>query len=252
MQGTGLVLRNVTRPTLTPFLPAPGTATGAAVIVLPGGGFTLLAMDAEGWTIARWLAAHGVAAFVLKYRIEHTPADEKLLLGALASSMAGLMTDPEKTMAPLAPPAVADAIAALKLVRANAKKWNIDPARVGMLGFSAGAMTTRDAALTTDPTLRPAFFGTIYGPMRAVDVPADAPPMFAALALDDPLFGHQGFGIVDSWHKARRPVELHAYEKGGHGFGSGKPGTTTTLVMSELLAWMQMRGLLSQMPSPMP
>jgi len=238
------VLRNITQPTLTPVLPTPGKATGAAVIVLPGGGFTMLAMDSEGWTIARWLADRGIAAFVLKYRTAQTPADETVLLGNLAKSMAGLMTDPENTMAPLAPPAVADGLAALKLVRANATKWHIDPARVGMIGFSAGAMATRDGVLSADPASRPAFFGYIYGPMRDVTVPADAPPMFAGLALDDPLFGKQGFGIVNAWRKVGRPVELHAYEQGGHGFGAGKPGTTTTMLLPEFHAWLAARGLL--------
>lgn len=240
------VLRNVTKPTITPFLPAPEKATGAAVIVLPGGGFTMLSMDSEGWTVARWLADHGIAAFVLKYRTTQTPADETALMGSLMTSMGSLMTDPEKTMTPLAPPAVADAIQALKLVRGGAATWKIDPARVGMIGFSAGAMATRDVVLSAEPALRPAFFACIYGPMREVTVPAGAPPMFTALALDDPLFGKQGFGIVSAWHKAGRPVELHAYEQGGHGFGAGKPGTTSTMLLPEFYAWLTARGLLGK------
>jgi len=246
MLGQNLVLRNVTRPTLTPFLPAPGKATGAAVIVLPGGGFTVLAMKDEGWSVARWLADHGVAAFVLKYRTASTPDDETALVGSLTRSMGAMMVDPERTLAPLAPPAVADAIEALKRVRTDAAKWQVDPARVGMVGFSAGAMATRSVVLTPDPAQRPAFFGYVYGPMSAVDVPAGAPPMFAALALDDPLFARAGFGIVDAWRKAKVPVELHGYEAGGHGFGMGKPGTTTTMLMPEFLAWMQARGLLER------
>lgn len=246
MLGTHPVLRNVTRPTITPFLPEPAKATGAAVIVLPGGGFTMLSMDSEGWTIARWLADHGIAAFVLKYRTMQTPADEKALLPSLMTSMGALMADPEKAMMPLAPPAVADAVQALKLVRAGASTWKIDPARVGMIGFSAGAMATRDVALSADPALRPAFVGLIYGPMREVTVPADAPPMFTALALDDQLFGKQGFGIVSAWHKAGRPVELHAYDQGGHGFGAGNPGTTSTMLLPQFHAWMAARGLLNK------
>lgn len=248
MLGQTVVLRNVTRPTLTPFLPAPGKATGAAVIVLPGGGFTVLAMKDEGWSVARWLADHGVAAFVLKYRTAATPDDETALIGSLTRTMGAMMVDPEKALAPLAPSAVADAGEAVKRVRADAAKWKIDPARVGMIGFSAGAMATRGAVLQTDPVRRPAFFGYVYGPMSAVEVPAGAPPMFAALALDDPLFARAGFGIVDGWRKAKVPVELHAYEAGGHGFGMGKPGTTTTLLMPEFLAWMQGRGLLAGRP----
>jgi acetyl esterase/lipase len=242
--GAQVGLRNVTRPTITPFLPAAGKGTGAAIIVAPGGGFQMLAMESEGWKIARWFADHGVAAFVLKYRIAPTPADEAAMMKGMMTSMAGLMTDPEKTMAPLEPPALADALQAIKLVRAGAAKWQVDPARVGMIGFSAGAMLTRDAALASQAAARPSFVGEIYGPMTAVTVPADAPPLFTALALDDPLFGRQGFGIVAGWQGAHRPVELHAYEKGGHGFGAGAPGTTSTMVLPEFLAWMEARGLL--------
>jgi hypothetical protein len=82
--------------------------------------------------------------------------------------------------------------------------------------------------------------------MTPIDVPADAPPLFNALALDDPLFGRKGFGIIESWTKARRPVELHAYERGGHGYGMGVPGTTTMLMMDEFHAWLKARKLLGK------
>ncbi|PTS91002.1 esterase [Sphingomonas sp. HMWF008] len=237
------VLRNVTQPTITPFLPAPDKATGAAVVVLPGGGFTILAMEAEGWSIGQWFADHGIAAFVLKYRLAPTPVDEKALPEFFKKYMGA---DIEKVVGAYIPPAVEDATSALKLVRAGATTWRIDPARVGVIGFSAGAMASRGVVLSPDAAARPAFFGYIYGPMDTVTVPADAPPMFAALAMDDPLFGGRGFGIVDAWHKAGRPVELHAYEKGGHGFGAGKPGTTTTQLLPEFVAWLEARGLLGK------
>ncbi len=144
------------------------------------------------------------------------------------------------------PRATDDALRALAVVRGGAARWHVDPAKVGMIGFSAGAMTTLRSVLAGQGAARPAFVGYIYGPMTAVDVPAGAPPMFAALALDDPLFGRQGFGIVDAWHKAGVPVELHAYERGDHGFGTGKPGTTSTLVMEEFRAWLAARGLLGK------
>ena len=142
------------------------------------------------------------------------------------------------------PRAAQDALQAMKLVREGAAKYRVDPARVGIIGFSAGAMTALQSELTGQGASRPAFVGYIYGPMLPVAVPADAPPLFAALALDDPLFGRQGFGIIDSWHKAGRPVELHAYQRGDHGFGTGVPGTTTTLVMEEFRLWLESNGLL--------
>lgn len=222
--------RNVSEATLTPFLPQPGKATGAAVIVAPGGGFLMLSMNNEGWSVARALAERGIAAFVLKYRLKPTPADPQAFEKTVAAMFANA-GDPKSRMRPddaisgLAEQ-IADARAAFALVRANAGKWRVDPNRIGMIGFSAGAMTTMVTALSA-PDARPAFIGPIYGSMEAVKVPADAPPMFAVIASDDPLFARKGFGLLDAWQAAGRPVEFHMYEKGGHGFGLGKPGTTS-------------------------
>ena len=113
-----------------------------------------------------------------------------------------------------------------------------------MIGFSAGAMLT----MTTEyamPDARPAFLGDIYGPMGAVDVPKDAPPLFVALAADDPLFGGSGFGIVESWRKAGRPVEFHFYEQGGHGFGMYPKDTTSTGWFPAFVSWLRMHGYLA-------
>ena len=245
------VVRNVTQPTLTPILPPPEKRTGAAVVVVPGGGFTMLQMDIEGWTVAHWLADHGIAAYVLKYRLRPTPPGEDEFTVALNQEIAsenGSKPAPPDTDAPFA---IEDAIAALKLVRADSAKWGIDPSHVGMIGFSAGAMTAMGAVVKASSKELPNFFGYIYGPMDEASissqygskdgfiVPANAPPMFAALAMNDPAFGGKGFALVDRWNKAGRPVELHAYQRGGHAFGIGLPGTTSTMVMPEFLAWMQ-------------
>jgi len=243
--GGGRLVRNVTEPTLVPFLPEPGKATGAAVIVAPGGGFLFLSMDNEGYPIARWLAEHGVAAFVLKYTLKRT-SDDDATFGAEALRMFAAASSKGGNVLPVEPRATQDALMALDYLRANAGKWKIDPKRVGMIGFSAGAITTLNAVLEGKPAQLPAFLGYIYGPMRAVDVPPAAPPMFAALAIDDDLFGKQGYGIVDAWRAANRPVELHAYEKGGHGFGAGKPGTTSVGVLDQFLAWLRSRDILAQ------
>ena len=248
--GRETVVRNVTYPTLTPVLPAPGKANGTAVIVAPGGGFSFLAMQNEGWRVAQALADRGVTAFVLKYRLNPTDRDEKAWMAAMARAFAevGKGGKPPEIKDPAA---TEDALAALKLVRGRAAEWQLDPRRVGMIGFSAGAITTLNAVLEgSDAQPGPDFAGYIYGPMGTVTVPAKAPPLFAALALDDPLFGGGEFGIVSAWRAARKPVELHAYEAGSHGFGLGKPGTTTTLMMTEFLAWMDARGLLQAKVTP--
>lgn len=246
--GDDYIVRNVTQPTLTPFLPAPGKATGAAVILAPGGAFMTLSMSHEGWKVAQKLADRGIAAFVLKYRVNETPADEKAFAAFASERMQQVLSAPPAGPLPdiKEPRATEDALAALRYVRQNAAKWNVDPHRVGMMGFSAGAMTTMNAVLEGSSTDRPAFIGYIYGPMLPVTVPPDAPPMFAAIAMDDELFSQQGFGVIESWRKAGRPVEFHAYERGNHGFGAGWPGTTTVLLIDEFVAWLNDRGLLKQ------
>ncbi len=237
------VVRNVTRPTLTPVFPKPGTANGTAVIVIPGGGFRFASMDNEGWPIAQWLAARGVTAFILKYRLVETPdAEPEFMRSLIGMFISG--ADSAKRAEGGIPFAVADAQAALKLVRGRAGKWQIDPQRIGLLGFSAGARTTLGVALANDPAARADFIAPIYGPMTAVTVPENAPPMFAALAVDDALFGDQGYGLVESWHKAKRPVEFHLYEGGGHGFGSAKKGTTSDYWFTNFTDWLKVRKLI--------
>jgi acetyl esterase/lipase len=240
------VARNVTRATVTPFLPTPDKSTGAAVIVAPGGGFKMLSMENEGWAVARWLADHGVAAFVLKYRLNPTAVDEAAFGRDLMAMFTAFKQSGTNAKIPEEPRATQDALSALRYVRANANRWGVDPSRVGMMGFSAGAITTLNATLEGRSDERPAFIGYIYGPMGRVSVPDDAPPMFAALAVDDDLFGGQGYGIVEAWRQAKRPVELHAYEKGGHGFGMGNPGTTTTGMIDQFYAWLGARGILAK------
>ena len=142
------------------------------------------------------------------------------------------------------PQALEDARAAVRLVRARGRDWNIDPNRVGLLGFSAGAMTTLGVALTVPRDEQPAFIAPIYPPMNAQVVPSSAPPMFVALASDDPLFGSKGFGLVESWQAAKRPVELHYFQKSGHGFGQGVAGTTTEGWLDGFVRWLTMNAFL--------
>lgn len=247
--------RNVTVATLTPFLPSPEKATGAAVIVAPGGGFRTLSMQNEGWDVAKALADRGVAAFVLKYRLNQTPQDMAGFEASMREMFAGAARPAPPPPAPGAggaenammriAPQIADARAAFALVRSRSKEWHIDADRIGMVGFSAGAMLTMATTLAGEDA-KPAFIGDIYGPLAAVNVPADAPPLFIALAADDPLFAHGDFGLVQSWQKAKRPVEFHYYEQGGHGFGMYQKDTTSTGWFDAFVRWMTMHGYLSK------
>jgi acetyl esterase/lipase len=244
-----LFARNVTVATLTPFLPDPAKATGAAVIVAPGGGFKTLSMNNEGWDVAKALADKGVAAFVLKYRLNQTPQEMAAFEREMAQMFSGAARparppgadDAASTLAPQ----IADARAAFALVRARAATYHVDPDRIGMLGFSAGAMLTMATTLHGQDA-KPAFIGDIYGPLASVKVPADAPPLFIALAADDPLFGNGGFGLVDSWRAAKRPVEFHLFEQGGHGFGMYPKTTTSTGWFDAFARWLGMHGYLKR------
>jgi acetyl esterase/lipase len=239
--------RNVTVATLTPFLADPAKATGAAVVVAPGGGFRTLSMQNEGYDVARALAAQGVAAFVLKYRLIQTPKDMPAFERSMSEMFSGVARaprpKPDEAMAALAPQ-IADARAAFALVRRRAGEWHVDPTKIGMVGFSAGAMLTMATTLAGQDA-KPAFIGNIYGPLSAVTVPAGAPPMFVALAVDDPLFGNGGYGLIDSWRAAKRPVEFHLYEQGGHGFGMYPKTTTSTGWFDAFSRWLGMHGMLT-------
>jgi len=238
--------RNVVRPTLEPVLPLKGQANGAAVIVIPGGGFQFLSMNNEGWPVAKALAARGITAFVLKYRTMATP-DSEAGFGATMAKVFNSTGKPAIDVTQGIPFAVADAQAALKIVRKGATKWHIDPKRVGMIGFSAGAMTAMGVTLANSPDARADFIGIIYGPVSneiGAVVPAEAPPMFSAQASDDAFFGHKGYGLVEAWEKAGKPVEFHLYDGGGHGFGMQTQHKTSDLWLSEFTAWMNARGLL--------
>jgi acetyl esterase/lipase len=245
-----LFARNVTVATLTPYLPDPANASGAAVVVAPGGGFRTLSMENEGSNVAKALAAKGVAAFVLKYRLVQTPEDMAGFEQSMRQMFSGAAARPPRPSTPDAmaasiAPQLEDARAAFALIRRRAAEWHVDPNRIGMVGFSAGAMLTLTTAVAGQEA-KPAFIGNIYGPVASMTVPADAPPMFVAVAADDPFFGNGETGIIKSWIAAKRPVELHLFEQGGHGFGMYPKETTSTGWFEEFARWLDMHGMLKQ------
>lgn len=236
-------VRNVVDATLTPVLPDRAKATGTAMVVAPGGAFMALSWDHEGMRVARALADHGIAAFVLKYRLDPTPRDWPAFGKVMGVRMKDWIGKPGEGLRIVTPRyAVEDGIAALKLVRARASEWHVDPARIGMIGFSAGARTTLRVTLDAAPADRPAFAAMIYPPMEAVRTPADAPPAFVAMATDDPLSGRAGYGLIQSWVDARRPIEFHAFQRGGHGFGLGHANDTTAGWIDGLFRWLDLNG----------
>lgn len=239
--------RNVTVATLTPFLPDPDNASGAAVIVAPGGGFRTLSIENEGWAVARALADRGIAAFVLKYRLNQTPenmADFKRAMDEMFSNTGKRPPRPEPAQLKVQlAPQIEDASAAFAMIRRKADDWAVDPNRIGMIGFSAGAMLTMATTLVAEDA-KPAFIGNVYGPITSVEVPDDAPPLFIAIAADDPFFANSKFGLVEDWHAAGKPVEFHFYEQGGHGFGMYPKKTTSTGWFDAYARWLTMHGML--------
>jgi acetyl esterase/lipase len=246
--------RNISKATLTPFLPKQGKANGAAVIVAPGGGFRWLSMGNEGWEVAQALADQGIAAFVLKYRLYPTPES----LDGFKESMnrtfsaATPPADGKKEAAPAGPPRMdltnqlKDAEAAYAMIVKRASEWGVDTARLGMIGFSAGAGLTMHCTLNSK-SMKLHFIGPIYGGMGPVEVPKNAPPMFNVIATDDFLFRGQ-FGVIDSWFKAGRPVEFHLYQNGGHGFGLGNPNRTSNRWFDAFVHWLEVNNFLTSNP----
>jgi acetyl esterase/lipase len=246
MPGNDRVVRNVTRPTLQPFLPEAGTANGTAVVVCPGGGFRYLTIDTEGLEVARWLSAHGIAAFVLRYRVMPTPADDGDFAGQLGALLAPLFGPGiNDEMKRLGPPAIADAQQAVRLVRQRAKEWHIAPDRVGILGFSAGGVVVTGISLQHDAKSRPDFAGAIYpGPWDIGKVPKDAPPLFIAAASDDALTDIGAKPLQTAWQQAGHPVETHIYDKGGHGFGMKQQDSDSDHWIDQFGEWLDKQGLL--------
>ena len=245
--------RNISTATLTPFLPEPGKANGAAVIVAPGGGFSWLSMGNEGWEVAEALAKQGIAAFVLKYRLNPTPPSLDDFSAWMNRPRPAAPALPASGASASAPPAprppqrdlsnqLEDAEAAYAMIVSRAKEWGVDTKRIGMIGFSAGAGLTMHSTLHSK-TMKLAFIGPIYGGMGPVEVPADAPPMFNVIATDDFLFQGQT-GIIESWHKAGRPVEFHLYQNGGHGFGLGNPNRTSNRWFDAFMHWLDVNKFL--------
>ncbi|MFL6214673.1 MAG: alpha/beta hydrolase [Blastocatellia bacterium] len=238
------VVTNVSQPTLTVYAPAPGTANGTAIIVAPGGGFHALSINSEGIDVAKWLNARGVTAFVLKYRLVPTGEDG---VKEVMSKMGNDAKMGEAT-ASLIPLAIADGLAAVTYVRKHAAEFNISPTRIGFIGFSAGGTVTSAVATQYTAESRPDFVAPIYaylGALRDASVPKDAPPMFITAATDDQLkLAPESITLYNKWMAAAKPVELHMYAKGGHGFGMRKQNLPSDHWIDRFGEWLDLQGLL--------
>ena len=247
------ILRNVSEPTITVFRPAAGAANGVGVIVAPGGGWRILAIEHEGVTLAEWLAARGYTAFLLKYRVAATHPDPAEFEAGMQRMSAPLA---EPRPASKAPKAIEDILRdddtkfgrklsiedgrrALTLVRERAGEWGVDPGKIGMIGFSAGAFLTIAVALSPEGSGL-AFVAPIYGGGAAGrPIPANAPPLFTCIAQDDRLLFRVVEGLYHDWSEADRPAELHIFRRGGHGFGMVKQGAPADGWVDMFGAWLK-------------
>jgi endo-1,4-beta-xylanase len=202
---------SVHHPSITVFLPDPAKATGTAVLVIPGGGHRMLCIDHEGINVAHWLVEHGIAAFMLKYRLARE----------------------EGSTYTIEDHALPDTQRAIRLIRSRATEWNINPDRLGAMGFSAGGelaalacmrpgMGKADAADPIDRLdARPSFQALIY-PGRSDDIKPvkESPPAFLACSANDRKDIAEG--LAEAYLRFKREgasAELHIYATGGHGFG---------------------------------
>src|ERR1700678_3490030 len=227
---------NVSNPTLTLYTPK-GKNTGAAVVVFPGGGYRILAIDLEGTEVCDWLNSAGITCILVKYRV------------------------PEPGPYPKSSAPLQDAQRAVGMVRAHATEWHIDPNRVGVLGFSAGAHLA--AALSThfDQRLYPAVdaadklgcrpdFAVIiypgylaladqnYAPNPDIHPTDQTPPTFLVQAEDDPVHVENAVVYFLALKNAKVPAELHIYAQAGHGYGLLKTELTVTTWPQAVEGWL--------------
>ena len=235
---------NVVHPTLGVFLPDAKIATGTAVIICPGGSFQTLSIDNEGNEEASWLVAHGVAAFVLKYRLIHSLTDDPV-----KEVLANRGTPKNKEdAAQLLPLAITDARLAISYVRAHAAEYNLSVSRIGIMGFSGGGTLAASSAYNYTPENKPDFVAAIYPffpPALQSEIPADAPPMFIVAASDDDLgLAPHSVDLYQKWIASKHSAELHMYAKGGHGFGMRKQNIPTDSWIERFGDWLSLKGFL--------
>ena len=249
-------VRNVSRPTMTVYSPK-GTNTGAAIVVFPGGGYQVLAIDLEGTEVCDWLTSRGITCVLLKYRVPRS--------GHYWDSSCKCHVTPKS------PTALQDAQRTVGLVRFHAAEWHIDPHRIGVLGFSAGGHLS--AAISThfrqrlyppvdaadEESCRPDFAVALYpGHLwmededrfelnPAVPVTRETPPTFLLQAQDDDVDNvNHSLVYYIALKNAGVSVEMHLYPKGGHAFGLRRTEYPITEWPQLLQPWLRTIGMISK------
>ncbi len=244
------VISSVHRPSITVYLPPPATATGAAVLVIPGGGHREIWIDHEGYAVADWLSSHGVAAFVLKYRLAREPGSTYTIEGT----------------------ELQDVQRALRLIRSRASEWSVNPDRIGVIGFSAGgelaalasdrpaanpgpepaapnpAAPNPDADPIDRQSSRPAFQALLYPAIpHDLHLSKQTPPAFLACGANDRQDISAGLPqLYLQMKRAGVPAELHIFAGVGHGFGIRKTNTGNVSTWPDLFyGWLRANGFIA-------
>ena len=232
---------NVVDPTLTAYFPPAGSANGTSMIVCPGGSYVLLSIDTEGANVARFLNSLGIAAFILRYRLAKTdtgffPAAHNIQIPGGDQPVIDKMT----------PLITADGQQAVRVVRSHAAQWDLDPHRIGVIGFSSGGYLALSLAVHHDADSMLDFAAPIYAapsyavPAALLNAKPDPIPIFLACADDDPAA--DCIRAYNLWHSAGIPVELHVFVKGGHGFGMHKQNLPSDAWPELFEHWLQAQG----------
>ena len=242
--GSGPMQRivNVTTPTLTAFLPDPAKATGTAVIIAPGGGFIFLGTDTH--EVAEWLAARGLAAFVLKYRTVPLEGQSEAQLNQAGEARFRAQLNNHALIAEDGKYGIADGIQAIQVVRAHAAEWGLAKDRIVFMGFSAGGSIAEFASVQPEVSARPNYAAPIYGaPFPVPPIPKEVPPFFMEMAQDDTLAGPQIVAFYDALKAAGYEPEFHIYTSGGHGWGMRKQGKSSDHWIDDFYYWLEAQGL---------
>jgi predicted peptidase len=240
------VVYNVSKPTLTVFAPSPDKSNGTAVVICPGGGFHALSINSEGYDVAKWLVQKGVTCFVLKYRLAHSLTTDPV--GEMTAKWGKKEFDEEN--AAVIPMGVADGRAAIVYVRKHAAEFNIEPGRVGIMGFSAGGTVAASAMYNYSKENRPDFSAPVYPYFPVAmqgTVANDAPPLFIVTASDDGLgLAPHSVDLYSQWLTSKHDAELHMYARGNHGFGMRAQNLPTDQWIDRFGEWLDVQGLLKK------
>jgi acetyl esterase/lipase len=233
----GIWLDNISKPEISLYKAKGNSITDKAMIICPGGGLFFSAYEKEGVKLAKKLAQNGITAVILKYRT-YPRKGSVIKWSQTLWDKPQMAIDSAKIILPYSSK---DALSAIELIRNNASKYNINPNKIGLMGFSAGGAVTMEAAYTSVIKNQPNFIAPIYPWMDIVDnqkVPLNKPPAFVSCANDDPLkLAAPSVQIYQDWILAGAEAELHMFSKGGHGYGMNKINAPVDIWSQLLIDW---------------